>query len=112
MNAVGVRALMEDQLRLSRRLQARIDELQRARRAPMAVVGMGLRAVHHPVPGKPGRSYVDRAAFLADIAHFDAEFFGISRREAELLDPQQRMLLETSWEAMERAGIAAKRTDR
>jgi len=34
---------MEDQLRLSRRLQARIDELQRARRAQMAVVGMGLR---------------------------------------------------------------------
>ncbi|MEU4116038.1 beta-ketoacyl synthase N-terminal-like domain-containing protein [Kitasatospora sp. NPDC028055] len=72
----------------------------------------GLRAVHDPVPGRPGRSYVDRAGFLTDISHFDAEFFGISRREAKLLDPQQRMLLETAWEALERAGVAVRRADR
>jgi acyl transferase domain-containing protein len=72
----------------------------------------GLRAVYDPAIGKPGRSYVDRAAFLDDIASFDAGFFGISQREAELLDPQQRMLLETAWEALERAGLAVRRADR
>lgn len=145
MDSTEIRQLMEDQLRLSRQLQARVRELEQAERAPLAVVGMGLRlprdltspdeywdflrgdgtafssipadrpglrAVHDPTPGKPGRSYVDRAGFLADIAHFDADFFGISQREAELLDPQQRMLLETAWEALERAGIAVRRADR
>ncbi|MFF4017277.1 SDR family NAD(P)-dependent oxidoreductase [Streptomyces sp. NPDC001843] len=46
-----------------------------------------------------------RAGFLQDAAGFDAEFFGISPREALAMDPQQRVLLETSWEALERAGI-------
>ncbi|MFB4306098.1 beta-ketoacyl synthase N-terminal-like domain-containing protein [Actinomadura sp. GTD37] len=45
------------------------------------------------------------AAYLTDVAGFDAAFFGISPREALSIDPQQRMLLETSWEALERAGI-------
>ncbi len=44
--------------------------------------------------------------FLDDIAGFDAEFFGVSPREAELMDPQQRLALEVSWEALEHAGIA------
>ncbi|MFE7993820.1 type I polyketide synthase, partial [Streptomyces shenzhenensis] len=43
--------------------------------------------------------------FLDDIAGFDAEFFGITPREAELMDPQQRIVLEVSWEALEHAGI-------
>ena len=51
-------------------------------------------------------SYVKSGAVLADIAGFDAEFFGFSDKEAALLDPQQRLLLECAWEAMERAGIA------
>ncbi|UXY30534.1 type I polyketide synthase [Streptomyces sp. HUAS TT20] len=46
-----------------------------------------------------------RAGFLQNAAGFDAEFFGISPREALAMDPQQRVLLETSWEAIERAGI-------
>lgn len=45
------------------------------------------------------------AAFLDDVAGFDADFFGISPREAVNIDPQQRMLLELSWEALEHAGI-------
>ena len=44
-------------------------------------------------------------AFVDDIDMFDAAFFRISPVEAELLDPQQRMMLETSWEALEDAGI-------
>ena len=44
-------------------------------------------------------------AFVDDIDLFDDSFFRISPVEAELLDPQQRMMLETSWEALEDAGI-------
>jgi acyl transferase domain-containing protein/acyl carrier protein len=45
-------------------------------------------------------------AFLDDIDQFDPQFFGISPREAATMDPQQRLVLEVSWEALERAGIA------
>ena len=44
-------------------------------------------------------------AYVDDIDQFDARFFRISPVEAELLDPQQRMMLETSWQALEDAGI-------
>ncbi|MFD2472101.1 SDR family NAD(P)-dependent oxidoreductase [Amycolatopsis silviterrae] len=43
--------------------------------------------------------------FVDDVAGFDADFFGISPREALGMDPQQRLVLECSWEALERAGI-------
>uniref|UniRef100_UPI0039788E5C type I polyketide synthase n=1 Tax=Amycolatopsis sp. lyj-109 TaxID=2789287 RepID=UPI0039788E5C len=43
--------------------------------------------------------------FVAGAAEFDAGFFGISPREALAMDPQQRVLLETSWEVFERAGL-------
>ncbi|KKW61998.1 hypothetical protein AAV95_24690, partial [Mycolicibacterium elephantis] len=46
--------------------------------------------------------------FLDDLAGFDAEFFGVSPREAELMDPQQRLALEVSWEALEHAGVPPK----
>ncbi|TDD30070.1 SDR family NAD(P)-dependent oxidoreductase [Actinomadura sp. KC06] len=44
--------------------------------------------------------------FLGDIAEFDAQFFGITPREAAVMDPQQRLVLEVAWEAFEHAGIA------
>ncbi len=43
--------------------------------------------------------------FLRDIEGFDAEFFGLTPREAEFMDPQQRILLEATWEALEHAGL-------
>ncbi|GAB2724951.1 hypothetical protein GCM10010442_52970 [Kitasatospora kifunensis] len=52
-----------------------------------------------------GRSVTQNGGFLYDVADFDAGFFGVSPREALVIDPQQRVLLETAWEALERAGI-------
>ncbi|QUR69706.1 acyltransferase domain-containing protein [Mycobacterium spongiae] len=60
---------------------------------------------YDPEPGVPGRSVCKWGAFLDNVADFDAEFFGITEREATAMDPQHRLLLETSWEAMEHAGL-------
>ncbi|MFH9138967.1 type I polyketide synthase, partial [Streptomyces sp. NPDC017524] len=46
-------------------------------------------------------------SYLDDIGSFDAPFFRISPREAKLLDPQQRLFLESAWEALEHAGCPA-----
>jgi polyketide synthase 5 len=60
---------------------------------------------YDPQPGMQGRSVSKWGAFLDDVAGFDSEFFGINEREAASLDPQHRLLLETSWEAVEHAGL-------
>ncbi|MDT5346504.1 MAG: polyketide synthase 5 [Mycobacterium sp.] len=60
---------------------------------------------YDPEPGVPGRSVSRWGAFMDDVGGFDAEFFGINEREATAIDPQHRLLLETSWEAMEHAGL-------
>ncbi|WP_113696134.1 type I polyketide synthase [Amycolatopsis albispora] len=100
---------------------------------PIAVVGIGVRlpgGIESPgdfwrlleggreaigsVPDGRWESFADpavlanipqRGGFLSDATGFDAAFFGITPREAEAMDPQQRVLLEVAWSALEHAGI-------
>lgn len=60
---------------------------------------------YDPQPGVAGRSVCRWGAFLDDADAFDPEFFGITETEATAMDPQHRLLLETSWEAMEHGGL-------
>ncbi|MEO3857753.1 SDR family NAD(P)-dependent oxidoreductase [Acrocarpospora sp. B8E8] len=111
----------------------RLEEVESGKREPIAIVSMACRfpaGVSSPEglwrlliegedaisPSPANRGWdlegtaglggaIDQGGFLADAAEFDAGFFGISPREALAMDPQQRVLLETSWEAIERAGI-------
>jgi acyl transferase domain-containing protein/acyl carrier protein len=59
---------------------------------------------YDPRPAEPGHIMSRWGGYLDHIEDFDAGFFGISPREAERMDPQHRLLCETSWEALEDAG--------
>ncbi|MET8761866.1 type I polyketide synthase, partial [Lentzea sp. NPDC004782] len=115
-----------------RRARERVLELEHKHSEPIAIVGMSCRFpggvttpeqlwdvvssgrdVVSPFPADRGwdlaslrsTSLAQEGGFLTDLASFDADFFGISPREALGMDPQQRMMLELTWEALERAGL-------
>lgn len=66
-----------------------------------------LEALYDSSPATRGKMMSRYGGFLKNIEKFDAGFFGISPLEAERLDPQQRILMEVAWEALEDAGIPA-----
>ena len=67
---------------------------------------------YDPDADAPGKIVTRRAGFIEDIAGFDAAFFGLSKRETMLIDPQHRLLLETAWQAVEHSGTAPSVTRR
>src|SRR4051812_39740102 len=123
--------LLEETTAKLKRSREQNEQLKRAAREPIAIVGLACRfpggvdspeslwrlltegrdAVGHPPPQRWRPEVAARLArhhggFLDDVERFDADFFGISPREALVLDPQHRLALEVTWEAFEVAGIA------
>ena len=128
------RSLLREALRAVEEMQAKLDAAERRGREPIAIVGVGCRfpggvtspeeywtLLHDGVdavtevpadrwsPEDRRRLPAFHGGFLEGVDRFDAQLFGISPREAASMDPQQRLVLEVSWEALERAGLAPDR---
>ena len=66
---------------------------------------------HHPAMDTPGKHYVLTGAYIEHITGFDAQFFGISPKESRSMGPQQRILLQVVYEAIEDAGMRLEEQD-
>jgi acyl transferase domain-containing protein len=67
--------------------------------------------VYDPKPGIPGKLSTRWGGFLEGVDEFDPYFFGISSREAAAMDPQQRVLLDVAWEAIEDADLVPEKLE-
>ena len=63
-----------------------------------------IASFYHPNRGVPGHTYAKWGGYVTEAAEFDAAFFGLTPREANRIDPQQRWILETAWDAIQDAG--------
>ena len=79
------------------------DNLVAGRESIESLSEEALLAAGEPVSRLHNSHYVPRAAILPGMEMFDAEFFGVSPKEAAIMDPQHRHFLECSWEAFENA---------
>ncbi|MBV9789621.1 MAG: hypothetical protein JOZ51_15650, partial [Chloroflexi bacterium] len=78
-------------------LCAGVESIGRFSHAELSAAGVPEAMLNLP-------NFVPMGTQLDDIEQFDANFFGYSPREAEIIDPQQRFFLESAWEALEHAG--------
>ncbi|MEU9042879.1 MULTISPECIES: type I polyketide synthase [unclassified Kitasatospora] len=81
-----------------------VESVSRFSTRQLTDAGWPVDMVAHP-------DYVPAAAVIEDADHFDAEFFGYSREQAEISDPQQRIFVETVWHALEDTGHDPARFD-
>jgi phthiocerol/phenolphthiocerol synthesis type-I polyketide synthase E len=84
-----------------RNLRGGVDGVRDLTEEELLASGISPEEIRNP-------NYVRAAAPIADADLFDAGFFGYAPREAEILDPQQRVFLETAWEALESAGYVSE----
>jgi len=76
-----------------------VESVRRFDASELRAAGVRDSALAHP-------DYVPAGVPLGGLESFDAGFFGISRKDAAIMDPQQRHFLECAWEAFEHAGYA------
>src|SRR5205085_9404284 len=84
-----------------RNIRDGVESIQMFSDNALEAFGVDPSALAHP-------NFVKAGALIEDADKFDAAFFGYSPREAELMDPQQRVFLECAWSALESAGYKAE----